>query len=108
MTEYLNQKLPPMRAAVKAKILFFLSFLIIGFPLLGFEETLVLGEEDRWARLSLMDNLQFIPGLRGYPDLTLRDGEYRPDSATDLLLHFNQEPILPPSPTYRILRGGGG
>lgn len=80
--------------------------ILLAAPLSGFEQTLILGEEDGWTNLSRLDNLQIVPGHRGYPDLTLRDGEYRGDSATDLLLHFNREPVLPASKAYRIIRSG--
>ena len=83
-----------------------LILLLFLFPLLCFEKTLTWGEEDRWARLFRLDNLQIMPGYRGYLDITLQDGEYHRDSTTDLLLHFNQEPILPPSRSYRIIQSG--
>jgi hypothetical protein len=81
--------------------------LLLSLPLAAFEETLVLGEETLWAELHRTSHIRTVPGFRGWPDLTLQDGEYRKEGDTEVLLHFNDEPPLPPGGAYRILNTGG-
>jgi len=91
----------------KGKWILSVLILLVSLPLGAFEETLVLGEETLWSELYRTSHIRRIPGFRGWPDLTLQDGEYRKDSSTEVLLHFNGEPILPPDGAYRILNTGG-
>ncbi len=87
-------------------ILMILPFLLT-LPLGAYEETLVLGEETLWSELHRTSRIITVPGFRGWPDLTLQDGEYQRDPSTEVLLHFNEEPVLPPHGLYRILNTGG-
>lgn len=97
-----------MRATVIKRIYILLIFLLTGLPtLFSFENTLVLGEETGWIELVSMDNVQIVQGYKGFPDITLKDGEYQQDEHTDILLHFNRLPLLPPSHNYEVLRTDG-
>ncbi len=58
------------------------------------EETLVLGREQEksWLDIIRTDGLSKVSGKWGSEDLVLQDAEYRPDSSTDLLVHFDAHP----------------
>jgi len=73
-------------------IFFWITAVLVSLP--AFEETLVMGREDGWSRLEMMDGVVLKQGQEGFPDLFLRDGEYSPESSAgtpDLILHFNGE-----------------
>ncbi|MBI9103311.1 MAG: hypothetical protein JEY99_12915 [Spirochaetales bacterium] len=80
-------------------------FLFAASMLYAFEENLILGTDDQWSSLAMMDGVQLKPGWEGYPDLTLADGEYSlsPQNAlSDLILHFNGPGQYGVSPLYKI------
>jgi hypothetical protein len=62
-------------------------------PSWSVDETIVSGRGDRWEDFRL-DHLSMRTGRWGTEDLVLSDERYEPDSATDLLLHFDAPPGL--------------
>ncbi len=78
-------------------------FLLFTPLLTAFEESLIIGMEDNWTSLVVMDGLVLHSGWEGYYDLFLADGEYflnSQESARDLLLHFNGPGQDIPSSAY--------
>ena len=65
---------------------FFLILLCTG---IGAEESIVLGDADRWRDLISWTRVIQQTGWKGTDDLVLRDEEYHVGTATDFLLHFN-------------------
>ena len=50
-----------------------------------------------------MDGVTTVPGRWGFQDLALASGEYTPDSATELLLHFDAEAARDATGTWQLL-----
>ena len=80
-----------MLSIVRKTFIFGLIILFSILPdLYSFEENLIIGREDAWRSLVLLDGVELRPGWEGYPDIVLSDGEYsRNAGSRDLLLHFN-------------------
>jgi len=66
-----------------------LCLLFVASSLPSLEKTIELGKESLWTGMQTMDGVTAAPGRWGFHDLILTSGEYLPDSATELLLHFN-------------------
>jgi hypothetical protein len=69
------------------------------------DREIVLGREDAWQELARTENLILRPGLGDTLDLYLAEDEYTATPQTDLLVHFDQEPVVDSSGHYRPLRG---
>ncbi|MFP4364270.1 MAG: LamG-like jellyroll fold domain-containing protein [Spirochaetia bacterium] len=67
------------------------------------EEEVVLGLTDNWGSVLETENIRFFEGRYGYQDFQLQDGEYLPESATDLLLHFNADGVYDSAEQYFVL-----
>ncbi len=68
------------------------------------EQSVRVGREDNWSSIStaFSTNITLQEGRHGYPDVVLREGEYRPDENTDMLFHFNTGGILDEAGNYRV------
>jgi hypothetical protein len=96
---YIHTRVPMKRAV---SLLFIL--LLITPLLKAYERTINIGTRDRWAVMVYEDNVHTVPGRNQYQDLVLKDGEYSPDSTTDLLLHFNDESPEDEAGNYTITK----
>jgi len=64
--------------------------LLLSAPSLpGLEKIIELGKESLWGDMMSLQGVTALPGRWGFRDLTLAGGAYTPDSATELLLHFD-------------------
>ncbi|MAG14124.1 MAG: hypothetical protein CMN78_05965 [Spirochaetales bacterium] len=68
----------------------------------GKDNEIRLGYEDGWQDIVFLESLVIREGRQGYPDMVLADGEYVAGDSTDLLIHFNQTPILDQAENYTI------
>ncbi len=66
-----------------------LCLLLASPSLCGLEKTVELGRDGLWADMMSLEGVTSQPGRWGFRDLTLSGGTYTPDSATELLLHFD-------------------
>jgi hypothetical protein len=66
-----------------------LCLLLSAAALPALEKTIELGRDNLWTGMQTMDGVVTLPGRWGFRDLALSDGAYVPDTATDLLLHFD-------------------
>jgi len=57
--------------------------------LAALEKSIELGKDKLWGGMTSLEGVTKVPGRWGFQDLALASGEYAPDSATDLLLHFD-------------------
>jgi hypothetical protein len=71
----------------------------------GVDRELILGREEAWRELARTENVILKTGLGDTLDLYLDEDEYASAPDTDLLLHFDQEPIADSSGHYRLLGG---
>jgi hypothetical protein len=74
---------------LRSGALIFCLLLAAGGPAPALEKTIELGKDKMWADVLSMDGVTAVPGRWGFHDLVLSAGEYAPDSATELLLHFD-------------------
>ena len=74
-------------------------------PAGALDRELILGREDAWQELARTENVILKTGLGDTLDLYLAEDEYPSTPDTDLLLHFDQEPIADSSGHYRLLGG---
>lgn len=79
-------------------------FLLITAYLLPLEQSIRIGREDNWNNINtaFSQNITLQKGRHGYPDVVLREGEYRPDEKTDMLFHFNADGIRDEAANYRV------
>ena len=68
---------------------------LLSLPLGALEEEIILGRESGWGRINHRQTLQEARGFQGFSDILLTDAAYIPDTATDLLLHFDSPAPLP-------------
>ena len=66
-----------------------ICLLLIAPFLHGLEKTVELGKGNLWTGMMTMDGVHAVPGRWGFQDLSLSGGAYAPESATELLLHFD-------------------
>jgi hypothetical protein len=67
-----------------------LCFLLLAGAATALEKTIEIGKDNSWKDTVLsLDGVTAVPGRWGFSDLVLAAGEYVPDSATELLLHFD-------------------
>ena len=67
----------------------FLCLLLLAGPLCALEKSIELGKGNLWGEMQTLEGVSAVPGRWGFQDLALANGEYAPDSATELLLHFD-------------------
>lgn len=67
----------------------FLCLLLLAGPLSALERSIELGKGSLWGEMQALEGVSAVPGRWGFQDLALTSGEYAPDSATELLLHFD-------------------
>jgi hypothetical protein len=67
----------------------FLCLLLLAGPLSALERSIELGKASLWGEMQTLEGVSAVPGRWGFQDLALTSGEYAPDGATELLLHFN-------------------
>jgi hypothetical protein len=65
-------------------------------------DSLVLGRDEQWRGIAVMDGVQTANGRWGLYDLTLADAAYEPAPDTDLLLHFDAAPFSDAAGRYDI------
>ena len=68
--------------------------------LAALEQEIHIGTEDGWRELQSITGVTFESGWKGFLDIRLKDGEYRPSKETDLLIHFNHAPPIDESGNY--------
>jgi hypothetical protein len=70
------------------------------------EETLVLGREQKvsWLDIVRTEGLSKVSGKWDSEELVLQDAEYRPDSSTDLLVHFNVHPYQDETDHFEVIQ----
>ena len=79
--------------------------LLLGLVAAGaFDQEIVLGRDDAWRDLAESENLIRKTGMWGSLDLFVQENEYASGPETDLLLHFNELPLLDAAGRYRILQ----
>jgi hypothetical protein len=66
-----------------------LCLLFLASSLSALEKSIELGKGNMWSDMQTMEDVTAVPGRWGFHDLALTSGEYAPDSATELLLHFD-------------------
>jgi hypothetical protein len=66
-----------------------LCLLMLAPSLSALEKGIELGKEKLWGQMISLEGVIKVPGRWGFQDLALASGEYSPDSATDLLMHFD-------------------
>ncbi len=71
-------------------------------PVSGMEKTIELGKDKLWSNLLTLDGVEPVPGRWGFNDIALSSGAYEPDSATDLLLHFDAPAQTDATKNYRL------
>ena len=79
-------------------------FVIILFPALflaAAEREIVLGSGNSWKEY-IFDNIEINNTDTKVNSIGLKDGEYRPDSATELLLHFNTADIRDAAGNFKV------
>jgi hypothetical protein len=77
------------------QIVISLLFLICAVFLSAQERSIVLGRNDEWRSIEVLDKTAVREGWKGYQDIVLREGEYENSEEggrADLLLHFNRYP----------------
>jgi hypothetical protein len=82
-----------------------LCLLVIAPSLPGLEEFKELGRENLWAQMMSLEGVTQHTGQWGFQDLTLVGGAYAPDSATELLLHFDSAATRDATGSY-VITGG--
>lgn len=81
-------------------LIYFLIFLqSILFPL---EKTIILGMEDGWEDIIILDKILKEEGKWGYKDLLLEDAQLKTTNDTDLLIHFNENNFKDVTGNYRL------
>lgn len=88
---------PILRRIVMPLFLFCISF-----PVWTFEKQIVLGRDDNWDGFQALDNLLLVVGRWSYLDVVLKDAEYEELDETDLIIHFNDLPIVDVSDNYEV------
>ena len=83
-----------------------LCVLLAAPPLSGLEKTVELGKESLWADMMSLQGVTAIPGRWGFQDLALSGGAYTPESATELLLHFDSPSTTDATGAYTLPGGG--
>lgn len=68
--------------------------------LAAMDREIVLGREDGWSDFPQRFNLILKPGKWDSKDLFLQEHEYGVDEKTDLLLHFNEKPLMDDAGLY--------
>ncbi len=68
------------------------------------QETISLGKEAGWHDIEETHSLMQKPGRQGFPDLTLGSSEYRPDPDTDVLLHFDSDPLRDAAGRWTVVK----
>ena len=66
-----------------------LCLLFLASTLPGLEKAIELGKDSLWGDMMTMEGVTAVPGRWGFHDLVIESGAYAPDSATELLLHFD-------------------
>jgi hypothetical protein len=77
-------------------------FLVCGVLSWAEEKKIILGREDAWKALVGFNKVMLQKGKWGFLDLVLEYGEYQAQPQTDLLLHFNRQPVTDETGRYRV------
>ncbi|MGA2977136.1 MAG: LamG-like jellyroll fold domain-containing protein [Spirochaetia bacterium] len=80
--------------------------LLVAGQLDGLEKTIELGKEGLWSGALSFDGVSPVPGRWGFQDLALETGAYTPDSATELLLHFDSPVTTDATGAYTFANAG--
>ena len=73
-----------------------------GVMLPAAEETIVLGAEDGWRRLTRRERLVTQPGRQGYMDLSVEPFRHGVTDHTELLLQFDELPVRDAAGRYEV------
>ena len=92
-----------MKKGTRLTALTALILLLPSLAISAFEKEILLGREDQWRSLQKLSHLVLKPGRWGIPNLYLEDGEYLPGPETDLLLHFNRQPLRDETGGYQVV-----
>ncbi len=79
-----------------------LCLLLCSVSLPALEKTIELGKDSLWTGMQTLDGVVSVPGRWGFHDLALSDGAYTPDTATDLLLHFDDASVTDATGAWRL------
>ena len=77
------------------------SFSLWNLSLFSLEERIIMGVEDNWKDFTFSRVVSEI-GKKGFLDLKLTEGEYSPNSETDLLFHFNTDLAMVDAGLYAV------
>jgi hypothetical protein len=77
-----------------------LCLLFLASALFGLEKAIELGKDSLWSDMMTMEGVTAVPGRWGFHDLVIASGEYTPDSATEMLLHFDGAAAADATGTY--------
>jgi hypothetical protein len=84
-----------------------LHCLMLASPSLpGLEKTFELGKESLWTDMTSLQGVTALPGRWGFQDLALSGGAYEPESATEILLHFDAPSSTDATGGYTVVRPG--
>jgi hypothetical protein len=90
-----------IRTMRKKTIATLLITLLIAGSLIA--ESITFGREDRWTNVAATENLIRRPGRQSYDDFELSLFCYEPDTDTELLLQFDEEPLSDVSGHYEVI-----
>ena len=93
------------RPSLRLGMILLLPVLLPLVQLTAAERRIVIGAEDDWRGLERRSNLISERGYRGDLDLRLPDAQYAADAETDLLLHFDDDPVRDAGGRYATIAG---
>ncbi|MFW6250210.1 MAG: LamG-like jellyroll fold domain-containing protein [Alkalispirochaetaceae bacterium] len=92
-----------MRQTIAFSLLPLAFTLLMGPSVFGVEEEILLGGEDEWRDMALMQNTRTVEGYRGQADIVLSTDGLEPTEESELFLPFDQPPVYDRAGSYRVV-----